>query len=284
MIKHLLRATAESLGYSIRRRAPPPAPAPLPSPALQPVRVDLFPGWPVELALGDAIQRHALAAGSEYEAPTPQLLRTFCGPPGTVFFDIGANFGFYSYYLLANCPQLTAYSFEPNPRHLAGHRAVAERLAAGRYFPMHAGLGDEDGELSLTVSSLDSGWSTLGRNPSFEGISGTLTTHRVPVMRFDDWRSAQGLALPDQPSWVAKIDVEGFEPRVLQGMSAALEAQAFKALVVEVLDHTLHFCGTTADEVFTRMDRAGYAPFDLWLQPTRRLPQEARNVLFLPRA
>ncbi len=283
MIKNLIRAMANSLGYSIRRTAAPPAPTPPPSPTLRPVAVELFPGWPVELSLGDTIQRHALTAGSSYEAPTPQLLRSFCGTPGTIFFDIGANFGYYSYYLLSTCPQLTVYSFEPNPLHLPGHRSVAERLAAGRYFPVHAGLGDQEGDLALTVSSLDSGWSTLGRNPSFEGIRETLSTHRVPVTRFDTWRAVQGLTLPSRPSWVAKIDVEGFETKVLEGMADALEAHAFKALVVEVLDHTLNFCGTTAEEVFARMDRAGYAPFDVWLQPTRRHPQEARNVLFLPK-
>ena len=108
--------------------------------------------------------------------------------------------------------------------------------------------------------------------------------HRVPVTSFDAWCTAQNLALPATPSWVAKMDVEGFEPKVLRGMNAALKAHAFKAVLVEVLDHTLNFCGATAEEVFDLMDRTDYAPFDIWLQPTKRQAKEARNVLFLPRA
>ncbi len=286
MLKNIIRAAVEGLGYSVRRIAPPPA-APLPPThcaPLQSVRVELFPNWPVELTLGDNIQRHALLSGVNYEAPSPQLLRTFCAPPGTVFFDMGANFGYYSYYLLAHCPHLKAHSFEPNPAHLRGQRATAKELADGRYFPHQLGLGDDVGELTLAISSINSGWSTFGLNPDFRGLEETLTMHRVPVTSFDAWCTAQNLALPATPSWVAKMDVEGFEPKVLRGMNAALKAHAFKAVLVEVLDHTLNFCGATAEEVFDLMDRTDYAPFDIWLQPTKRQAKEARNVLFLPRA
>ena len=138
--------------------------------------------------------------------------------------------------------------------------------------------------LTLTVSSINTGWSTFGPNPDFKGLDETLTVHRVPVMSFDGWRATQNLPLPTVPSWVVKMDVEGFEPKVLLGMSEALRAHAFKALLIEVLDHTLNFCGSSAQEVFDLMDRAGYAPFAVDPQPTERHAQEARNVLFLPRA
>ncbi|MEN9634960.1 MAG: hypothetical protein RL077_3364 [Verrucomicrobiota bacterium] len=286
MLKNIIRTVAESLGYSVHRIArPPAAPSPpLSCVPLQPVRVELFPNWPVELTLSDTIQRHALVAGVNYEAPSPQLLRTFCSPAGSVFFDLGANFGYYSYYLLSQCPQLTVHSFEPNPTHLRGQRTAAAELAADRYFPHQIGLADRDGELTLTTSSIDTGWSTFGPNPAFKGIEETLTLQRVPVTSFDAWCQRENLALPSTPLWVAKIDVEGFEPKVLRGMSAALNGHAFKAVLVEVLDHTLNFCNETAEDVFVLMDRSGYTPFDIWLQPTVRQAREARNVLFLPKA
>lgn len=285
MIKSILRGVLESLGYSVRRINPPPAPpAPVRCVPLKTVRVDLFPNLPVELDLSDEVQRHALCSGINYESPSPQLLRSFCGPPGTMFFDMGANFGYYSYYMLAHCPHVRVHSFEPNPALVRGQRIVAAESCAGRYFPHQLGLSDDHRELVLTVSSLNTGWSTFGPNPDFKGLEDTLSTHRVPVTTFDAWRAAQSLPLPSTPSWVVKMDIEGYEPNALRGMGEALRAHAFKALLIELLDHTLNFCGGSAGEVFTLMDRAGYAPFDVWLQPTTRQAKEERNVLFLPKA
>ena len=286
-MKKFLKALFESCGYSIHRIGGPPAPPPplIRCPPLQPLRVELFPGWPVELDLSDDVQRQALHAGAGYEAPGPQLLRSFCNTPGTTFFDIGANFGYYSHFMLAHCPHVSVHSFEPNPTHARSQQAVANNeLAAGRYFPHQLGLSDGAGELALTVSSINTGWSTFGSNPDFKGLENSLATHRVPVMSFDAWCAEQKISLPSTPAWVAKLDVEGFEPKVLRGMEGALRAHAFKVLLIEVLDHTLNFCGSSAEELFGIMGRAGYAPFDEHLQPTERQAREARNVIFLPRA
>jgi FkbM family methyltransferase len=283
MIKALLKTAFHSLGYSIARLPPPPGPPvqPVRSPPLRPLLVELFPGFPVGLDLADGVQRRALLDGPAYEAPGPALLRSFCTADETVFFDIGANFGYYSYYMLQHSAHTAVHSFEPNPAHVARQQAVAR--AHPRYQPHQIGLGDRNSELSLTVSALDSGWSTFGENPDFKGLESTLVTHRVPVTTFDAWCAQHGLALPKSPMWVAKIDVEGYEPRVLRGMVQALKAQAFKVVLIEILDHTLNFCGSSAADVFRLFDESGYAPFDERLQPTSLQPREARNVIFLPR-
>lgn len=285
MFKSLLRTFLREAGYSIQRIAPPSLPpSPVRSPPLQAVDVELFPGWPATLDLSDHPQRHALRVGADYEAPSPRLLRTFCGTPGCVFFDIGANFGFFSHYLLSQCPRLVVHSFEPNLVHVERHRATAAALAPGRFFPHHLGLSDAAGELELVVSSVDSGWSTFGPNPHFAGQEATLSRQKAPLERFDAWCTSMNLQIPPEPVWVAKIDVEGFEPRVLRGMERALQAHAFKAILIEVLDHTLNFCGHDAGQIFDLFTSAGYTPFDTSLEPTSRQTKEERNVLFLPLA
>src|SRR4051812_13497583 len=120
MIKPIVSGVLRQFGYRVQRIAPAAqvTQPPRPSVPLQPVRVELFPGWPVELDLSDGLPREALQNAQSYEAPCPQLLRTFCATPESVFFDIGANFGYYSYYMLAHCPKLTVHSFEPNPAHV----------------------------------------------------------------------------------------------------------------------------------------------------------------------
>lgn len=272
------------MGYSIQRARPPASAAVQAGqiPALRPVQVELFPGFAVELDLTDEMPRQVLRNVAGYEAPCPQLLRQFCTSPGDVFFDVGANFGYFSYYLLAHAPHAVVHSFEPNADHVRRQRAVAARYAPDRYFPHQLGLSDQPGEVTLTMSTIDSGWSTFGTNPHFTGQEQTLRTQVTPVVSFDGWCASQGLVLPATPSWVMKMDIEGYEVRALRGMEKALRGRAFKAVLVEVLDHTLNFCGSSAGELFSTMQRAGYVPFDVWLQPTVQQPQEARNVLFLP--
>ena len=94
--------------------------------------MELFPGFPVGLDLADGVQRRALLDGPAYEAPGPALLRSFCTADETVFFDIGANFGYYSYYMLQHSAHTAVHSFEPNPAHVARQVGRAARSRHGR--------------------------------------------------------------------------------------------------------------------------------------------------------
>ena len=80
----------------------------------------------------------------------------------------------------------------------------------------------------------------------------------VRVLTFDAWRLERGLALPTRPSWVLKMDIEGFEPRAIEGMDEALSARAFRGLVVELNDYTLGLCGSSTAEVRDALAQRGY--------------------------
>lgn len=74
----------------------------------------------------------------------------------------------------------------------------------------------------------------------------------------DNWRSETGIPLPSRPSWIAKLDVEDWELRVLRGMSEALHAHAFACLAVELNPYTLAFSGTSVTEVQNELSKTGY--------------------------
>jgi len=57
---------------------------------------------------------------------------------------------------------------------------------------------------------------------------------------------------------VAKIDVEGFELKVLKGMSKSLSNQSFKGLIVEINPFTLSLTGVEGEDVFNLMHKYGY--------------------------
>lgn len=129
-----------------------------------------------------------------------------------VVFDVGANVGDWSAYAATAFPDAAIHAFEPVPD---THRALARSAAsfAGRLKANAFGLSDRDGSLSLRVMEDDSTLSSVvalhegqGRNIDCAMRSG------------DAYMAEQGIDRID----LLKIDVEGAEHLVLQGLAGAL--------------------------------------------------------------
>lgn len=119
-----------------------------------------------------------------------------------VVYDIGAADGGWTRMALRHWPASRFVCFEP----LAERQAALVALAAerpGQVEVRACGLGDADGELSLGVTDFlwDSSFAYAGR-----------IARTVPVRRLDSLVAA-GLPRPD----FLKIDVQGFEVRVVRG-------------------------------------------------------------------
>lgn len=241
------------------------------------VIVEFLPGIIVKLDLKDEIQRWLFWFGMEFEYPSPQIISSWCNK-ASIFFDIGSNFGFYSYYVLSSHPTQKVYSFEPHPVMYKQQLETKKRNNLSSFQPNNIGIGDLKGTLKLNISSHDSSYSTFGPHSELKD------KHEVQaeIISFDEWLQNNGLQFPDRPEWIAKIDVEGFEPKVIRGMHKALQAQAFYGLCVEINDYTLGFCGEKKADLFDLLTQYGYRPFDEQMQPASPLPHyELRNVFFL---
>jgi FkbM family methyltransferase len=215
--------------------------------------VELAPGLRTVLDFSDETQRVTYWQGWRYEAPTPQILTAWTAASGSVFFDIGANYGFYSYLVAAHSPSAHIHAFEPNEKMASVISQTRGRNGLDRLEIHTVGLSDEASELELHLGDADSGHATFGDHPML-----AAGRAKAAVVPFDDWRRQNGLALPDGPRWVAKLDVEGFELKVLRGMHEALGAQAFRGLAVEMNEYTLEFCQTTAAEIDAFLVERGY--------------------------
>jgi hypothetical protein len=87
-----------------------------------------------------------------------------------------------------------------------------------------------------------------------------------------------------------KIDVQGAEPRVIEGALATL-ARCRPALFVEIDDQALREAGSSAQALMERLATLGYDPVDLHA-PQRRLRMDEvqgacgelgyADILFLP--
>jgi FkbM family methyltransferase len=236
------------------------------------LETELFPGVRAELDLSDGTQRSTYWQGERVEYPTAPLLHGWARKGASAFFDIGANYGFFTFMMASRHPTLDIYAFEPHPvtfRRLDGIRA-ANPLTRDRVRAFNIGLSDEPALLTLHPGVTDAGHSTFLAHPELHDA-----IDHVVVRPFDDWRRDQGLTLPSRPSWVAKIDVEGFEVSVINGMREALAARAFIGLVVEVLPFTLALGGRCPSDVIDAMALVGYAPMS-------RARTRTDNVFFIP--
>ncbi len=216
--------------------------------------VELVPGIRADLDFRDETMRATYWQGGRFEQPTAQVLNDWALAGATRFFDVGSNYGFFSYWLLSRAPQVEVHAFEPHPKTFAVIESIKDVNSLVRLHPLNIGLGDQRGRLSLHPGISDSGHSTFGAHPDLGGHS----LGEIEVLPFDEWRREAGLSLPKQPQWIAKIDVEGFETRVLRGMAEALQAKAFAGLVIEVNNFTLRFCGSSPAEVRGIMSDFGY--------------------------
>ncbi len=233
--------------------------------------VELFPGLRAELDFRDATMRGTYWQGSRFERPTAQILAKWAKAGGTHFFDIGSNYGFFSYWMLTSSPSVQVHAFEPNPRTLARVEEIKRRNGLARMTAWNLGLSDSAARLLLHAGVSDSGHSTFGAHPEI----GDKSIAEVEVLPFQAWLERAGLSLPPAPRWIAKIDVEGFEAKVLRGLIPSLQARAFVGVAIEMNAFTLGFCGSSPEEVRDIFRTCGYRALE-------DLGTESGNEFFVP--
>ena len=158
-------------------------------------------------------------------------------PPGSYFFDVGANVGYYSLWASAHGCRVVA--FEPNQRCVTAIRRAAAANGFRRLDVDGIALSDVNGTATLHIPNQHSGAGSL----TFPGVEGT--EQQVQTWRFDDVYDLHGKA----PVFM-KIDAEGSEPRIWAGMQ---DAWATGNLTVVLEWHHCRFNAQLfADELFAK--------------------------------
>ena len=239
------------------------------------ITCELFPGIIVKLNLNDLTMRATFWQGDRFEFPTTAVFKSW---GGVKFFDIGANYGFYSLLILHKINNIMVYAFEPNAmtfRHLESTK-ISNRLDRLRIF--NCGLGSKNEHLELHPGTDDAGHSTFLNHQVFTHLS----LGKIPIATFDTWTQDHEISYPDNPAWIAKIDVEGMELSVLKGMESALTRKAFKGICIEVLEHTLALNGHKPEDIFQFLSKFGYHPItqEKLIKKYGRI--STMNVFFVP--
>lgn len=151
--------------------------------------------------------------------------------PDDVFYDIGANTGLYTLFCAERCSKVVA--FEPYAPNLALLKRDVLRNGLDNVRVCDVALSDSNG--SVTFSQPDEAAVGYG-SPSIVGDE-TSETEEVTTRTGDALIAEADLPTPN----VVKIDVEGSEPLVVDGLQDALSDPACRLVYCEVhLDDTNH--------------------------------------------
>lgn len=128
-----------------------------------------------------------------------------------VFFDVGANLGFYSCLLSEKASKV--YSFEPNPAAIKLLRENLKNNSVENAEVIEAALSNEDASKGFKNLFSDSvvGWGAVTDGEDGEG--------EIEARKAETLLENDEIELPD----MMKIDVEGHEIEVLKGMGEVLE-------------------------------------------------------------
>lgn len=181
-----------------------------------------------------------------YEALTSLLIRQSARGAGT-FIDVGAHYGFFAVLAgLAN-PDCRVLAFEPLPenveilrRNLSLNGISAEVHAAA--------VSNVSGRAEFQVSEASDS-SGFVANPA----AGEARRMQTDVVRLDDLFDRIGVG-----PVLVKIDVEGNEIRVLEGMERIIREREDVRLVLEFNPRCLESNGTTPEALLDRLDVLGF--------------------------
>jgi FkbM family methyltransferase len=186
---------------------------------------------------------------------------------GLTFFDIGANCGYWSVYALTRVSREgEVHAFEPVPQYFAFLRRLVELNPNYKVFANNVACGAERDRFRMAVVlplsdnynnyNVSIGSSSL--QPGFLDHARELTeTINVNVILFDDYVRDKVIDL-DRIGLI-KIDVEGFESAVLDGMKNILSKSGRKVpILCEITTDLRRVQPLDGRQIITRLEDHGY--------------------------
>jgi FkbM family methyltransferase len=212
--------------------------------------------------------------------------------PGSSFIDIGANCGYWSAYALSLVgPRGEVHAFEPVPQYYTFVRRLAELNPGYRVVANQVACGPQAGNSMMSVvaprpDNFNNYQTNIGSSSLANGFldhAGTLAERMtVPVIAFDDYVRESKVNL--EQIGLIKVDVEGFEASVFDGMLAVLTRQGRKVpILCEILTDPDRRQPLDGRQIIERLEACGYRCLDAThLRPIdRRALHFEENVLFL---
>jgi FkbM family methyltransferase len=238
----------------------------------KPIVYEWLPGAKVILRHSETGMTQNLYCGLHDFSDMAFVLHTMT--PQDLFIDIGANVG--SYTILACAAKgARGYCFEPVP---STYRRLLDNLSINSLQPrvkaLNLGLSDRDEEI-LFSRDRDTCNHALTANET------GLASIRVPVHTLDSILAAESPSL-------MKIDVEGYETKVLEGAAETLAKPSLHSIIMELNGSGARY-GFDENKILEKMRDYGfvtydYDPFRRELRPLGGKNNANGNTLFIRNA
>ena len=170
--------------------------------------------------------------------------------PGMTVIDVGANIGYFTL-LAARCvgPWGRVIAIEPHPvNHALLSATVAENQLA-QVTTLQIGLAERTGVGQISMAD----------QAKFPNRTATMVYEQepsavpVPVRCLDDCVKEWEIKSID----LLKIDVDGFETRIIAGAQETLRRGIVRNLVIEFNDHWLHETGSSPERLRGMIEQTG---------------------------
>ena len=162
---------------------------------------------------------------------TLEWIGQFCS--GDVLLDCGANVGMYTIWAAAT-RKARVYAFEPEAQNYALlNRNILANGLSGQAKAYCVGLSDHSGLSELYLSELGAGGSCHAVGEALDFRHQPLKTVFIQgcmSSRLDDLVRSRTVPVPNH----VKIDVDGFEPKVIAGARSTLADPALRSLLIEI--------------------------------------------------
>lgn len=192
--------------------------------------------------------------------------------PGDVFVDAGANVGFFSMiaaHLVGPAGQV--YSFEPAAQTYGRLMENARLNGFDNIRGAKLALSDQRGSLEMNISSIGSdAQNSLAPIDSYM----PCTTETVDCIRWDDFAAEQQLV---GKVAMMKIDVEGWETRMLGGGRQFFTRNDAPLLQVEFNDRLCEIAGSSCQELYDLLRSFGYQIYRYDVSANRLLPETLQD-------
>jgi FkbM family methyltransferase len=178
--------------------------------------------------------------------------------PDTVFFDVGANFGLYTGFVGDQIDDGLVAAFEPYPPNVAALQRTVELNDLSNVSIMDIALEATSGTRRFESPSAENYATAAFERPADGGSDGSLVETRPADEIVDDG----DLLVPN----IVKIDVEGAESLVIDGMTETLQREECRHLFCELhpADESASHATSvadfrdTADDIISKIERLGF--------------------------
>ncbi len=196
--------------------------------------------------------------------------------PGATVIDVGANIGYFS---LLGASRVGAggrvFAIEPHPLNFAELERTVRRNRLAQVYPLQLGLSDRSGQGEISMPDQEK---YPNRTATMLPASGDRA-FAVPVCTLDALMAERGIERVD----LLKIDVEGYESKIVTGAREAFASGKVRNLIIELNDYWLARSGETRAGLLARLHELGFADTsERWRMSTLLLgPSDDRHFTWL---